>query len=152
MVTSTKDVVRGAWTELFGRNNEAGADLWVSEEFVDHTASGAGHGPGAFHDSMRLLRTAMPDLHVALPDLHTTFDDLVAEGDKAMVRCSERGTHRAPFRGVPPSGKLVRVVALHEFRISEGKITEHWGCIDYAGFAEQMGLTALPASGQPAAG
>jgi len=41
-----------------------------------------------------------------------------------------RGTHQGTFQGLTPTGKRVEVRAIDMFRISDGKIVEHWGHAD----------------------
>jgi predicted ester cyclase len=41
-----------------------------------------------------------------------------------------RGAHREEFQGISPTGKRVEVRAIDKFRISGGKIVEHWGHAD----------------------
>jgi len=41
-----------------------------------------------------------------------------------------RGTHRGEFQGIAPTGKRVEVRSIDMFRISKGKIVEHWGHVD----------------------
>ena len=38
-----------------------------------------------------------------------------------------RGTHLGEFEGIAPTGKRVEVRAIDIYRITEGKIVEHWG-------------------------
>ena len=38
-----------------------------------------------------------------------------------------RGTHLGEFEGIAPTGKQVEVRAIDIYRITEGKIVEHWG-------------------------
>ena len=49
-------------------------------------------------------------------------------GDDAAVVM--RGTHLGEFQGIAPTGKGVEVKAIDMFRISGGKIVEHWGHAD----------------------
>jgi steroid delta-isomerase-like uncharacterized protein len=64
------------------------------------------------------------------PDLSVTVEDVMAEGDRVAARVTMRGTHCGEFQGVAPTGKRVEVKALDMFRISNGKIVEHWGHAD----------------------
>ncbi len=64
------------------------------------------------------------------PDLSITVEDLMAEGDRVAARVVIRGTHRGEFQGIAPTGKRVEVKAMDMFRISNGKIVEHWGHAD----------------------
>ena len=66
----------------------------------------------------------------AFPDLHVTVEDLVAEGDRVTARVTMRGTHQGGFQSLSPTGKRVEVPAMDMFRISDGKIVEHWGHAD----------------------
>jgi predicted ester cyclase len=66
----------------------------------------------------------------AFPDLHVTVEDLVAEGDRLTARVTMRGTHQGAFQGLTPTGKRVEGCAIDMFRISDGKIVEHWGYAD----------------------
>jgi hypothetical protein len=36
----------------------------------------------------------MSGMFDAFPDAHVAIDDIVAEGDKAVVRCTVTGTHK----------------------------------------------------------
>jgi steroid delta-isomerase-like uncharacterized protein len=64
------------------------------------------------------------------PDLSITVEDVMAEGDRVAARVTMRGTHRGEFQGIAPTGKRVEVKAIDMFRISNGKIVEHWGHAD----------------------
>ena len=66
----------------------------------------------------------------AFSDVSVTVEDLVAEGDRVVARVTMRGTHQGDFQGLAPTGKLVQVRAIDMFRISNGKIVEHWGLAD----------------------
>ena len=64
------------------------------------------------------------------PDLSVTVEDVMAEGDRVAARVTMRGTHRGEFQSIAPTGKRVEVKAMDMFRISNGKIVEHWGHAD----------------------
>src|SRR6516164_1886274 len=44
-------------------------------------------------------------LFAAFPDWHTTIEDLIAEGDKVVVRMTQRGTHQGTLFGIAATGK-----------------------------------------------
>jgi steroid delta-isomerase-like uncharacterized protein len=64
------------------------------------------------------------------PDLSISVEDMMAEGDRVTARVVMRGTHRGEFQGIAPTGKRVEVKAMDMFRVSNGKIVEHWGHAD----------------------
>jgi len=76
------------------------------------------------------------------PDLSITVEDVMAEGDRVAARVTMRGTHRGAFQGIAPTGKRVEVRAIDMFRMSHGKIVEHWGhADDPTGFLRQPECT-----------
>lgn len=81
----------------------------------------------------RLIETfkeTFAEAREGFPDLSITIEDLMAEGDRVAARITMRGTHRGEFQRIAPTGKRVQVRAIDMFRISNGKIVEHWGHAD----------------------
>jgi steroid delta-isomerase-like uncharacterized protein len=78
----------------------------------------------------------------AYPDSRFPVDDVIAEGDKVAIRHSLRGTHRAAFQGIPPTGKSVKVSASATFRVVNDKVAETWPNADLLGMLQQLG--AIP--------
>ena len=65
-------------------------------------------------------------LFAAFPDWQTTIEDLIAEGDKVVVRMTQRGTHRGTFFGLAATGKQVTVAGIAIFRLRNSQIVEEW--------------------------
>ena len=106
-------------------------DFDRAEEIVDASAPDNELLPG--DPPTKLIDTfkeTFSDAREAFPDVHVTVEDLVAEGDRVTARVTMRGTHQGVFQGVAPTGKRVEVRAMDMFRISDGKIVEHWGHAD----------------------
>ena len=61
-------------------------------------------GPDAVAATYRGLFTALPDLHFDIKP-----GSLCHQGDRVMIETGMRGTHRGPFRGLPPTGRRVDV-------------------------------------------
>lgn len=59
-------------------------------------------GPDAVAANYRELFTALPDLHF---DINP--GSLCHHGDRVMIETCVHGTHRGPFRGLPPTGRRV---------------------------------------------
>ena len=75
------------------------------------------------------------------PDGHTTVEDLVAEGDTVVCLLSWRGTHRGPFMGVPPTGKVSTWRGISTYRFNAaGKIIERWANMDVMGQLRDLGM------------
>ena len=115
--------------ETFNHENLGLLDELVAPEYVGPQG---GQGPAGF-------RAVIVGLRGAFPDLHYTVDDVLAEGDKVAVRWHWTGTHRAPFRGFPATGKSVSNPGAGIFRCQGGKIVAGSIETDRLGFLEQIG-------------
>ena len=58
------------------------------------------------------------------------MDDLIAEDDKVAVRWTSRATHTGEVFGIPPSNRRVAVKGIEVYRLTVGKVVEHWGEIN----------------------
>src|SRR4051794_40039205 len=96
-----KAVVVRYLTEMVNERNVGLAGELFAEDYVSRSP----HGPemrGA--ENMARFITG---LLTVFPDLNVTVEDIVAEGDKVAVRITLRGTHRAEWRGIAPTGRRV---------------------------------------------
>lgn len=66
----------------------------------------------------------------AFPDKHYTVEEIIGQGDKVLVRMTVKGTHQGMFFGNAPTGNAIDVTLYRQYRIIDGKITEHRGWID----------------------
>lgn len=80
----------------------------------------------------------------AFPDFTLAIEDVIAEGDTAAVRFGWVGTHRGPFMGVPPTGRVVRGGGITLMRYADGLIAERWQAMDLLGVMAQLGLELGP--------
>jgi len=83
-------------------------------------------------------------LRTALPDRTATLEDILAEGDRVAYRLTIRGTHRAVFQGIPPTGNRVTVSFTAIVRIEDGKFVEEWGGLDLFDLRQQLQIAAGP--------
>lgn len=67
------------------------------------------------------------------------YEEMVAEGDLVSARGWFCVTHLGTFMGIPPTGIDVRVRIFVTYRITGGKIVNHWMMMDSAGLMEQLG-------------
>ncbi len=105
----------------------------LAGEFVDHSAlPGAPAGIAGYEGFVTMVRTAFPDFHFEL-------EDMVAERDRVVMRGALQGSNEGPFMGLPPTGRRASWTATHTYRLSGGKIVEHWGNVDIFGLMRQLG-------------
>ncbi|MCT8329836.1 ester cyclase [Albidovulum sediminis] len=118
---------------LNGHDLTGSADLFTAD-FVDH-APWPGHSPDAAG-----FAAGLGEMVAAFPDLRVEVQRTVAEGDMLTTHFTLSGSQLGAFMGAPASGKTFNVEAIDILRMQDGRIAEHWGVIDAAAMAEQLGL------------
>lgn len=79
----------------------------------------------------------------AFPDSQVTIDDMIAEGDRVVTKKTFTGRHTGDLPEIPASGNTVSLQYVDILRLRDGKIIEHWLCMDQLSFLQQLG--AIPA-------
>ena len=75
----------------------------------------------------------------AFPDGVEEIQDLVAEGDLVAARWILRGTHRAPFLGIPATGKQIEIQGFSIYRFQDGQIVWDTMSAEWVDAVEQVG-------------
>ncbi|MBA2326620.1 MAG: ester cyclase [Actinobacteria bacterium] len=128
---------------LVRRHIEAGFNLgdWtVCQETLadDYTAfygadGEANVGRDEYVKACRFLRKSFPDVNI-------TIEDLVVEGDKVVMRYTERGTLTGRgFLGIEPEGQAYAKPGTTVYRVADGRLAESWGVEDTLGWFRQLG-------------
>ena len=124
----------------------------------DAVAAAGFYAPDAKNHGRLVGRAGMQAVFEALfstfPDFNYRIEEMTAEGDRVVCKVTMQGTHRGQptlphafsgmLTGVAPTGKPVRVLQFHSFRIGGGKITEHAAVRDDLGMLLQLVLLQLP--------
>jgi predicted ester cyclase len=79
----------------------------------------------------------------AFPDYHVTIVEILAEDDQVMIYWTNQGTHLGVFRGIPPTGNIIREAAISIYRVRNGMIAEVRGLSDNLDFLTQLGVASL---------
>jgi predicted ester cyclase len=74
----------------------------------------------------------------AFPDANYLIDDILAEGDRTVIRCTLRATHKGTFKDLPASGKRITIQQFEIHKIVGSKIVEAWGFSDSRSMIEQI--------------
>jgi steroid delta-isomerase-like uncharacterized protein len=78
--------------------------------------------------------------YTAFPDWKHSIEELVAEGDKVAVQVIQRGTHKASYEGIEPTGTEVTKPGVHIITLTDCRIREWWGMEEELGFMQQLGM------------
>ncbi|MDQ0114223.1 ester cyclase [Paenibacillus harenae] len=66
----------------------------------------------------------------AFPDKRYTVEEIIGQEDKVLARMTVKGTHLGMFFGTAPTGNTIDVTLYRQYRVKDGKISEHRGWID----------------------
>jgi predicted ester cyclase len=128
-----KDIVR-----RFVDDYQTGADERAFQELLDPDVVDHSRPPGVAPGAPG-VRQQFDGLRAAFPDFRATILDQVAEGDKVVTRKVFTGTHDGPFDGLEPTGRQVEINVIDIVRVADGRIVEHWNCVDRLGLLAQLG-------------
>lgn len=100
------------------------------------------------------MQAVFEALFGTFPDFNYRIDEITAEDDRVVCKVTMQGTHRGQptlpeafsgmLNGVAPTGKPVRVLQFHSFRIRDAQICEHAAVRDDLGMLLQLGLLQRP--------
>jgi len=102
----------------------------IAPDFFDHAA-----GKRMSAEEVIAHSAAM---HETFANLTAVAESLVAERDLVAGRFVWRGRHRGPWRGIAPTGHHVEFRGMTVWRIQDGRISERWAEIDFAGLERQL--------------
>ena len=80
--------------------------------------------------------------YAAFPDLYHTIDEARPTDDGIAVRFTLRGTHTAPFMGIPATNRAIDVSAIVLLTVVNEQVTYLRGVFDQLGMMRQMGVAA----------
>ena len=123
---------RRFFEEGWNSGDPAQLKAFLADEFVSHNSLNF-----AIQSSDEYCRGVVA-YRTAFPDLVTSVDDVIAEGDRVVVRGTDRGTHQAEFMGRAASGRLVTTTWIEIFRLESGKAVEGWVESDSKALMDQL--------------
>lgn len=129
-------LVRRLHAEVLAARDPAVVDAFFAPDFVSHT------NPPGFPEGIEGVRRFFAMFRDAMPDIEVAIDELIADGDRAAVATTIRGTHTGELLGLPATGRRVEVVGVDMVRVRDGKIVEHRGLTDTVGLMRQLGGAA----------
>jgi steroid delta-isomerase-like uncharacterized protein len=130
--TDLADLVRRMKNDIINRHDPAAAVVYYAADFTNRNPI-PGRKPGLVG-----LIEALGEFLTAFPDAHETVETVIAAGDQVAAVGTLRATHRAPFGGVPATGRSVRVQVFELHRVVDGKIQEGWVFLDMMGLMAQL--------------
>jgi steroid delta-isomerase-like uncharacterized protein len=134
------DVVERFFAEVWNRRDFAALDEIVDQSCVKHQVRSASEPISSAERGPQALRQHIEAWLTAFPDIRVTTDLRHACGNHVISWVTIRGTHRAPWQGIPPSGREVTIRTVAQHRVERGRIVEDWVIVETLGFYQQLGL------------
>jgi steroid delta-isomerase-like uncharacterized protein len=132
-----KVVVRRYYRDVLNSGDLNTLDELAVSQYEEHDPlPGQAKGREGLRQRVEMLRRAF--------QAHFTIEDIIAEGDKVMVRWTQRGTQVAEFLGMPATGRAFTIAGIDIHRLQDGKLAEHWHVVDLLGQMQQLGLIPQP--------
>ena len=132
-IEENKALVRRAF-ELMNRKELDAFFQLLDPAYIAHSPMG--------DSSLEQAKQGETMYFAAFPDVIATIEDMVAEGDKAAIRVTWRGTHKGEFMSIAPTGNKIEMTNTLIFRIAVDKLAENWATVDELCLMQQLG--AIP--------
>jgi len=127
-----KGLIRRFIDEVLNAHDTAALEHFITPDFSDGTPE-----PG-FPEDRRGFRDWLEALFGGFPDMRWTASLMLYEEDTVVVRLTATGTHLGAFRGVPATGRGVRMEAVHIVGLREGRMASHFRISDELSLMEQI--------------
>lgn len=134
-------------SEGHNRQDAAAAAAFYSDDAMNHGRVVGRAG----------MQKVFDTLYRVFPDFHYSVLESTAQDDRVVCKLEMTGTHRGEpllreafsgmLNGVAPTGKAVKVLQFHNFRLRDGFIAEHTAVRDDMGMMQQLGLVQKPNGG-----
>lgn len=132
-VERNKELLRIAVEEVWNKGNFENMREMVSDDFVIHF-------PREKIEGVENIKGYFTELRKAFPDISFTIVDQVAEENKVVTHWTATGTHKGEFKGIPATGRKVKISAIDIDKLSNGKFVECWSNMDELGLMQQLGV------------
>lgn len=139
-----EDKIRAFVEQCVNTDDMAALDHFVADGVLVHPGT-PGAAPAT--EGIAALRQAFRGFHLVFPDLRITLVDVLAADDRVAARWTARGTHRAEFLGIAPTGIQVCWGGTDIYRLVDGKVVEWWRNDDLVELLKQLGRDPLQVPG-----
>ena len=135
--TSNEQLFKILIEEGFSKGDVTVFDKYAAQDFVEHQ-------DGFIPPNVEGVKKSINNLHNAFPDFSMVIEDMVTSDNKVWGRMIARGTHKAQFGPMPPTGRKFEITVIDIMHFKDGKLIEHWGVPDRLGLMEQLGMKPPP--------
>ena len=124
------DVTRRLFDDLISRGDLSLVDTLIAPTYRDPRGLS---GRDGFTAGLGMVRAAFPDWT-------STLEEWMVDGDRVAARWTVRGTHRAPFMGIPATGRSVTMQECGFLTFADGQLVEIRRVADELALLRQLGV------------
>jgi steroid delta-isomerase-like uncharacterized protein len=95
---------------------------------------------------LEAFKEFVTNVRISYPDFTVTVDELIVAENKTIPRWTITGTNTGARKGVPATGKKMKVSGVTIASMSNGKTTEELVFYNQAALLAQLGFTITPPS------
>ena len=140
-----KELVRTFCEDVMSRGDLSNVDDIVAPRYLEHAVAPFGREEPGEVDGPAHLRQTATWLRDQFPDLQMHLAQVVADGDLVAALVRSEGTNLGPLNGVmPPTGRRFDAWQSHWFRVSDGRLAEHWATREDLPTMLQLGVVTPP--------
>ncbi len=132
------ETIANLFAQTLGAHDLAAFAALFADDYVNHQSSAAAPAPPPGVSPKGATVAFFAARLKGLPDLTVTIEAMLEQDDRVAASFVYQGTHHGVFFGVAPTGKRLRFTSCDIFRVSGGRIAEHWGMGDIAGVMAQL--------------
>jgi predicted ester cyclase len=140
-----KALARRYFEEFFNGRDLRHAGEVCATDYTEHAVAPFGESEPGRVDGPEHLKDTVHWLTEQFPDIRMDVEAVVAEGEMVVARVRSVGTNHGPLNGVaPPTGRCFSARQTHWFRVSDGRLAEHWATRDDLLTMLQLGVVKPP--------
>lgn len=140
-----KALARRYFEEFFNGRDLRHAGEVCATDYTEHAVAPFGESEPGRVDGPEHLKDTVRWLTEQFPDIRMDVEAVVAEGEMVVARVRSVGTNHGPLNGVaPPTGRCFSARQTHWFRVSDGRLAEHWATRDDLLTMLQLGVVKPP--------
>ncbi len=117
--------------DVFVNKNLSNVERYMLEDYIQHNP--------LLEQGRVGFETFFSNWFKTVPDFKYELKNIIANDDYVWVYGSYSGTHTGDWLGIPATNKSYQFDAVDIFRISDGKLAEHWDVMDVYGLFKQLG-------------
>jgi predicted ester cyclase len=143
--SSNSDLVKLMFDEVFNKRDAGACDRFFASTYVEHAVAPFQNDEPGEVNGPEHMRGVVEWLVAQFPDITMQVEALVSEGDLVAARVLSEGTNLGKLNGVvPPTNRAFSAHQSHWYRISDGRLAEHWADRDDLGTMVQLGVVKRP--------